>query len=643
MIEKATSNFFNRVHATTDITTKKGVLKFSRPEAPVQKSQRNDKSEVMSFVRAARKKGTKHAVDQQKKKFLSLIDQNILNNEPLETNSDDSYIDDDEFGLDDEEPDEKDFREHEILVAVKKKNCLLNPHGRFKMFFDHLVLLSVFYVAIFTSFKLSFVRCIESPLWEPADYTSDFIFFLDMIFTFFTPITNKNRIVEDHSAIAFQYIKFWFWLDFLSIIPYQLFFENLSTTYRMLSSLSKMSRLYKMFKMTKLLRTFKAATSSDTLVSRLVTKMLKSDQFVISTIPLYILVIFVAHVFCCVWYYIADSDDPITWIDYYGYREEALFDRYVASLYFVYTTLTTTGYGDILPHSEYEYFNCILLMALGVTVHSFIYTMIINKFEESRLKYEEFKLKKILLKDLENKGLFKGNKKIVLEMQMIIDKHVEFSVGTMESKAYFDRIDPLLREVLIQEICETKFRFDRIPFVSELPRLLWIQFFNKMERQVYLKGTVIFEKGSSAKNFFLIRSGAVWFYDQSKEGEIIPLLEVDSYFGEFELFTKKSNRMFSVIAKKKTTVLILSKGDLMDLLHHPSHRLPFISSSNTRLGEFRKISRQMVREVRRREKVFKKMKKVGKHLSEDFDKEIQKFKAQVGDKWTDKLKQQYVA
>ena len=89
---------------------------------------------------------------------------------------------------------------------------------------------------------------------------------------------------------------------------------------------------------------------------------------------MYVFVLVVAHNFTCIWYYVSDGDNPESWISRYHYDSEILMDRYVAALYFVYTTLTTTGYGDIAPKLTEEFGMTIAFVAIGVTMHSYIYT-----------------------------------------------------------------------------------------------------------------------------------------------------------------------------------------------------------------------------------------------------------------------------
>jgi len=49
----------------------------------------------------------------------------------------------------------------------------------------------------------------------------DCVFLLDMIFCFFTTYTNFRELKEVYKlkAIAINYLKFWFWIDFASIFP----------------------------------------------------------------------------------------------------------------------------------------------------------------------------------------------------------------------------------------------------------------------------------------------------------------------------------------------------------------------------------------------------------------------------------------
>ena len=65
-----------------------------------------------------------------------------------------------------------------------------------------------------------------------------------------------------------------------------------------------------------------------------------------------------------------DDQDVVheTWWDYDGLDQRAYWDRYIAGVYWAITTMTTVGYGDILPKSDVERLYATIIMLLGATV-----------------------------------------------------------------------------------------------------------------------------------------------------------------------------------------------------------------------------------------------------------------------------------
>ena len=142
---------------------------------------------------------------------------------------------------------------------------------------------------------------------------------------------------------------------------------------------------------------------------------------------MYTFVFVAAHIFSCIWYYIASiSNEDNNWLLRYRYIDENLDDRYMASLYYIYSTLTTTGYGDIVPGTNYEIALTIIFVACGVSFHSYIYTTMLDKFDKYGDKHEFYNTKKYLLHSLATTtNLFKGNKgrMILREIIVVINEH----------------------------------------------------------------------------------------------------------------------------------------------------------------------------------------------------------------------------
>ena len=74
------------------------------------------------------------------------------------------------------------------------------------------------------------------------------------------------------------------------------------------------------------------------------------------------------HTLACLWFLVAKLQDfsPSTWVARYEYIDATNAEQYLASLYFIVTTITTVGYGDITSKNPAEQGFCIVLMLVGV-------------------------------------------------------------------------------------------------------------------------------------------------------------------------------------------------------------------------------------------------------------------------------------
>lgn len=82
-------------------------------------------------------------------------------------------------------------------------------------------------------------------------------------------------------------------------------------------------------------------------------------------------ILFIAHWIACIFYYIGKSQldtEPICWLTMANIQDAEVFDKYIISLYWAFTTMTTVGYGDVSPYtmSEKIYAMFSMLIACGV-------------------------------------------------------------------------------------------------------------------------------------------------------------------------------------------------------------------------------------------------------------------------------------
>ena len=158
----------------------------------------------------------------------------------------------------------------------------------------------------------------------------------------------------------------WFWIDAPSSLPVELitiFAPPGAEENKELSFL----RFLRMFRLLRLLRLLKV----DVYVAKV------EDNFEVNLISLRILgmvfrLMFIVHILGCFWFYIAvqsvEAGADISWAISYndGAAIEGTVDvQYLYSVYWALTTLTTVGYGDIIPQNDVERAYCLFAMLVG--------------------------------------------------------------------------------------------------------------------------------------------------------------------------------------------------------------------------------------------------------------------------------------
>lgn len=85
------------------------------------------------------------------------------------------------------------------------------------------MLLLLLIVSLIVPVRLAFVEK-DSTSWFVFYTITDVFFLIDLILTFFTSVPDENRVYEitDKEIIAKKYLKGWFWIDLVSILPFDI-------------------------------------------------------------------------------------------------------------------------------------------------------------------------------------------------------------------------------------------------------------------------------------------------------------------------------------------------------------------------------------------------------------------------------------
>ena len=254
-----------------------------------------------------------------------------------------------------------------------RSKCIIMAGNPKKVFWDLFVLVLLLLVCIIVPYRLAFYPD-QSTGWVYFYLIMDFCFFLDIIVTFFTSVPDDATCTEitDRKEIAKLYMKGWFWIDSISIFPFDLIASaSQQSNVNSIVRFSKIGKLYKLIRLTRMVKVAKVLKSRDNIMSQF-SGALKISQGVERMMFFGIVFVFFFHISACMLVVVAYFDtDRNSWLlSEYGTMGE--MDMYVFAIYFVVTTISTVGYGDMSANTPLERFYCIILMLTGVSIFTFL-------------------------------------------------------------------------------------------------------------------------------------------------------------------------------------------------------------------------------------------------------------------------------
>ena len=107
-------------------------------------------------------------------------------------------------------------------IAVKPSGWVISEESVFKRWWDIWILINVLFIAIVTPFRLAFDEN-DSVTWKVINWFTDCFFLIDLVLSFFESYYDEenNIHVTSLKKIAKNYLKGWFTIDFISIIPFE--------------------------------------------------------------------------------------------------------------------------------------------------------------------------------------------------------------------------------------------------------------------------------------------------------------------------------------------------------------------------------------------------------------------------------------
>ena len=457
---------------------------------------------------------------------------------------------------------------------------------------------------------LSFVVPYRVGLKVPAkggyfvfEFLIDMYFWVDILLNFFTGFYQEDGtgyLVMDIVEVRNNYLKGWFALDIVACLPIGMITDIMEGTFSCSFTgncpdvvdeetnedvqLLKLLRLLRVVRLVKLLRLVR--------ISRLFERY-QDDLFkllpVISIVKLIFVLLYLGHLFGCFFYFFSSweflskserqqmrNGDLMTWQVKEFYSADPVvqaangvstIDKYIASMYWAFTTMTTVGYGDIFATTLPERFFAIIGMIAGGFVFSGIIGTMSEVMRNSDLSKRAHGLKmEEVLAFLRDERLPRHLAKPAIAFFRKQDIKGYSGTELLESLPFQLRFH-LMKHKFYEAVKHVPF-FDRDGDGKLDDPVFFTEMCMCLNPVRYQQRTFVYEHGEISKTMYIVIKGAVYLLDKTRTFALARLAK-GSFFGEGAIIGQKQ-RLENILAGN-CEIAMLDKERLMRLLPNYPH------------------------------------------------------------------------
>ncbi len=229
---------------------------------------------------------------------------------------------------------------------------IIEPESRMRKVWDMVVLLVTVYSAFIIPVIIVF-NILGPVLNTLSVILVTLILTADIVVNFNTAVPGRGNLIFDRHVISQSYLRGWFFIDLIAAFPMPLlnvFFPAAGAV-----NILRVFRLNRLFKLMRISKPLKRLSGP------------RMNPAIFRLVLLVFWIMIAAHTIACGWIIMTGNPD--------GLSPAAL---YIRAFYWTTTTLTTIGYGDVLPTGTYQTIYVIIIEIIGAGMYGLIIGNIAN-------------------------------------------------------------------------------------------------------------------------------------------------------------------------------------------------------------------------------------------------------------------------
>ena len=394
--------------------------------------------------------------------------------------------------------------ENEDSKALVKGKYYILPDSIFKYILDFLLFLCIIYDNFFHSydFAVNNKQVFEISKTEfVLNLILQIIYIIDFISGFFYAYFKDEVLITNIYLLIANFYETYLISDFLQAIPFEaiftLKFRNKSLYY---ISYNIPSNNYMFFSFIRKFKFIKYISEdyNNTLLNLL--RRFEHFYFYESVYKSIFVFFILLHNTTCYYILLGKSNYP-NWIATLNLGNDEFGKIYTCALYYIISTLTTVGYGDISTYTCGERIFGMFILIFGIIGYSYSLTNVSNYVEKMKSKSEEYAEKKKFLDELQS-----GNK-LNFDVYQKILKHIKYQeTHKLDKNIILDSLPLGLRNTLLLEIYKPIIQ--RFTFFKNISNQFFIvQILLSFKPILAIKNDILIKDGDLVEEVFFVKNG----------------------------------------------------------------------------------------------------------------------------------------